>query len=226
MILGFLSSVGKKLKKLFNNVSSSKKISKDNDQFKTEGMGVDLINYIQDADKQIAAVHDTKIKLESNLHKYLIENGQIKNEKNKGIKFAIPTDNPNITVNVLVYPKTVQIDIGCTLQAFTDDYNGRKELAALLYSIWQRLCEYSGHKAEIPEPSNWILTHYHYGKDGKMEYDGEKFHITARDALGEFIRAYSKTLLDGSTIVRIEKIKTDKITVGTFLRRNFGGRRN
>ena len=70
-----------------------------------------------------------------------------------------------------------------------------------------------------------MLTHYHYGKDGKMEYDGEKFHITARDALGEFIRAYSKTLLDGSTIVRIEKIKTKRITVGVFLRHDLGGLR-
>lgn len=190
---------------------------KNSKTVQTEGMGVDLIKHIKNADSQISAIHDIKIKLQSDLHRYLVASGQIKNEKNKGIKFEIPTYSKNITVKALVYPNTIQLDIGCSLTTFANNIAGKKELSILLNFIWQKLCNYSEHQAVIEEPSKWILTHYHYGRDGNMEYDGEKFHITTRNALGEFVRAYSKKLLDGSVIVRIEKIKTTKVTVGTFL---------
>ena len=211
----FLSSSIHKIKKLFNKIWSSKKLPQRNTQ--EEGMGVDLIKYIQDADSQISAIHDIKIKINSNLHKFLLESGQIKNQKNKGIKFIIPTQNANITVNALVYPKTIQIDIGCSYEVFTNNEYGKKQFALLLNLICTKLCECSDHKATIPETSQWILTHYHYGRDGHLEYNGEKFHITARNALGEFVRTYSKKMLDGNTIVRIEKIKTPHITVDKFL---------
>lgn len=184
---------------------------------KQGAMGVDLIKYIREADAQVSAIHDIKIKIESDLHKYLIEGGQVRNEKNKGIKFQIPTNNKNITANALVYPNTIQIDIGCSMSAFAEDDKGKKQFASLLNLIWQKLCQYSDHLAKVQEPQDWLLTHYHYGRDGSMEYNGEKFHITTRDAIGDFVRAYSKTMLDGGTIVRIEKIATPKITVGEFL---------
>ena len=189
------------------------------------GMGVDLIKYITDADAQVAGAHDIKIKLKSNLHRHLTNKGLSINKNNLGIKLSIPTENSNITVNALVYPKIIQLDIGCTKETYSDDDTGRRQLASLLGYIWKYLCEYSGHQADIPAPQEWILTHYHYGKDGKMEYDGEKFHITAFNALGEFIRAYSKRRLDGSTIVRIEEVRTQKITIGAFLRKGGASRK-
>lgn len=212
------------LHQLYNSVVTSvtkikSKISQQNSKLiQTGGMGADLIKYIQDADAQTAALHDIKIKIESNLHRYLLQRGNAKNNKNHSIQIAIPNDNPYITARALVYPKTIFIDIGCTLKPFNDDILGHKQLASFLNQIHQYLCKSSDHKAIIPEPQYWILTHYHYGKDGQMEYNGEKFHITARDTLGDYIRAYSKHLLDGSVIVRIEKVRTPKITVKSFLR--------
>jgi len=195
------------------------------DRDEVEGMGVDLIKYIADADAQVAGAHDIKIKLKSNLHRHLTNKGLSINKNNLGIKLSIPTENSNITVNALVYPKIIQLDIGCTKETYSDDDTGRRQLASLLGYIWKYLCEYSGHQADIPAPQEWILTHYHYGKDGKMEYDGEKFHITAFNALGEFIRAYSKRRLDGSIIVRIEEVRTKKITIGAFLRKGGASRK-
>lgn len=220
MILDIFGFLGKKIKTFIKRLASlfTKSLAPTQTiQIPKEGMGVDLIQYIMDADNTTPALHDIKIKFESDLHKYLASKNLPVNQKNQSIKITIPTNNPNVTVKALVYPKTIQLDVGCTDEAYSDDDAGKKQLALLLSSTWQYLCEYSGHRAEIPEPFNWIITHYHYGKDGKMEYDGKKFHITAYNALGEFIRAYSKTLLDGSTIVRIEKVRTEKITIGALL---------
>lgn len=212
-----LSFVGEKIKKLFSKTWSTKKLFSNQNKTQAEGMGVDLIKYIQDADSQISAIHDIKIKINSNIHKFLIESGQVKNQQNKGIKFEIPTQNKNITVKALVYPKIIQIDIGCSMCAFAVNDDGKKQLSILLNSISNTLCEYSYHKATIQDTSDWILTYYHYGRDGQLAYNGEKFHITARDSLGEYVRTYSKKMLGGNTIVRVEKIKTPRITVRRFL---------
>jgi len=210
IITKFLAIV-RKIKSVFTQ--KTKKEYSSNSADTARGMGGDLIKYIQDANQVDPGIHDIKIKLESNIQDYLIRNGCSIDGRNKGILLEMITEDPCIKVKILAYPNTVQIDIGCSFKPYSYDPAGAQKLAHLLFAINRFLCSISGHRATIQEVAEWLMTHYHYGQDGKLAYDGEKFHITCEDALGEFVRAYDKTLIDGRRIIRLEKICAPKTTV-------------
>lgn len=177
-----------------------------------KGMGVDLIKFILDAEKATTALHDLKIKLFSNLHKYLEEKGCPTDSRNKMIRLEMQNKH-YATVKFCIYPKTITIDIGCSNIPMTCLPAGAVRLSALLADALHFLCEQSSHKAEIDPIEKWILTHCHKNKDGKMTYDSEKFHILLEDTLGKITRAYSKKFPDGSIFVRLEEIRREKIPV-------------
>ena len=180
------------------------------------GMGARLIKHILDAEKATAALHDIKIKLSSNLHSYLVEQGYVPHKDNKMIKLEMK-NTYYTTVKFIVYPETILIDIGCSEEPVTYLPVGATRLASLLVEAHYFLCAQSSHKAKIDEIGKWELIHHHKNKDGKMTYEGEGFHIVLEDALGGVIRAYSKHFSDGSIFVRIEEIRREKIPITKFL---------
>ena len=181
-----------------------------------KGMGGNLIKYILDAQKSPAALHDIKITLHSNLHRYLVEQGYLPNKHNKMIKLEM--NNPYFTsVKFIIYPKTITIDIGCSTEPITYLPAGGIRLSSLLAKVQHFLCEQSSHNAIIEPIEKWCLIHHHKNQDGKITYQGEGFHILIENLLGGIIRAYSKRFADGSIFVRIEEIKTEKILVTKLL---------
>ena len=177
-----------------------------------EGMGACLIKHILDAEKAIPALHDIKIKLSSNLHNYLVEQGYVPHKNNKMIKLEM-NNTYYTTVKFIIYPETILIDIGCSEEPVTYLPAGATRLASLLAEVHYFLCAQSSHKAKIDEIGKWELIHHHKNKDGKMTYEGEGFHIVLEDALGGVIRAYSKHFSDGSIFVRIEEIRREKMPI-------------
>lgn len=186
-------------------------------EFTPKGMGVDLIKYIIDAANAMPSMHDIKIKLQSNLHKFLVAQGYPTHPRNKSIKLEMKTDSSNITVKVLVYPQSVHLDIGCTNEPFPLLPAGGAKLASLLNRIRQFLCEQSSHRADIPEIGQWMMTRHDRGRDGELTYDGEKFHITIANMIGGFAQIYSKEMHDGSLITRIEQVRTEKVRIKELL---------
>lgn len=182
-----------------------------------EGMGANLIKHILDAEKAPVAMHDIKIKLSSNLHSYLVEQGYVPDKTNKRIKLEM-NNTHYTTVKFSIYPKTISIDIGCSDEPITYLPAGATRLASLMAESHHFLCAQSSHKAEIDEMGKWESFHYHKNQDGKITYEGEGFHILLEDALGGVIRAYSKTFSDGSTFVRIEEIIREKILITKLLK--------
>ena len=181
-----------------------------------EGMGARLIKHILDAEKATAALHDIKIKLSSNLHSFLVEQGYVPNKNNKMIQLEMK-NTYYTTVKFIVYPETILIDIGCSEEPVTYLPAGATRLASLLAEAHYFLCAQSSHKAKIDEIEKWELIHHHKNKDGKMTYEGKGFHILLEDALGGVIRAYSKPFADGSHFVRIEEIRREKMPITKLL---------
>ena len=180
------------------------------------GMGGDLIKHILDAEKATAALHDIKIKLSSNLHSFLVEQGYVPNKNNKMIQLEMK-NTYYTTVKFIIYPKTILIDLGCSEEPITYLPAGATRLASLLAEAYHFLCAQSSHKAEIDEMEKWYMIHYHKNKDGKITYEGEGFHILLEDVLGGVTRAYSKHFSDGSIFVRIEEIRREKIPIPKLL---------
>jgi hypothetical protein len=159
-----------------------------------------------------AAVHDLKFKIVAELHKHLLERGYNEEKSNRGIRVEIATAEKGLTIKVIVYPKMVQVDIGCTFNPISWDADGALRLTLILVKTHETLLAASGHKADIPPIAEWVITHRHHGMDGKTEYSGQAFNITFEGLKGEMVRAYVKIMPDGRRVPRIEKIMTSKNT--------------
>jgi len=171
-------------------------------------MGEEMINILKKLIQQPPSIHDLKLQFESNLHSKLLEYGHQIIPSNHGIILKLPRFNTNITAKVLVYPRTTQVDIGCTFKPFVYDISGVLKLTALLGRITERISLLVGSNVEIPEINKWIVTHYHFGKDGKDEYNGQSYHRSYEEVANGFVRFYSKKMDNGTTIPRVEQIQS------------------
>ncbi len=176
-------------------------------------VGDDMMGILQNLKEQPAKIHDIKIKFKSDLHYHLLKKGYRANPNNLGILLKIDSFHNDITVKVLVYPKTVQIDIGCTFMPLIWDMSGAFYLLTLVGRIQQYLHTLTDNEAKLPLPSSWIITHYHFGKDGTESLSGQSFHRTIEEVAGGMIRFYSKEMKDKKRIARIEQVKTPNATI-------------
>lgn len=165
----------------------------------------DILSVLQ---SQPPAIHDIKIQFESKLHDGLIKKGATMDPRNKSIKVDIPKFDFNMTIKVLTYPKTTQIDVSCTYRPILYGPAGLFDLFEILNNVSNYLQGLGG--VELPRVGTWVITHYHFGKDGTQELNGERFHYSVSDVLGAFAKFYSKTMPDGRTIARVEEIRTPR----------------
>lgn len=168
-------------------------------------MGGEAIKLLQNLRAQPPTVHDLKLKFSSDFHSHLIKNGASAHPKNGSIKLSIPYFDKNVKIKLLVYPETVQIDIGCTYKPIIYDVSGVLELSSLLGRISQHI-DYMANGAVYPSTNQWIITHYHFGKDGTEEYNGQLFHHTIEELGCGLIRLYSKQMPSGKTTLRVEQV--------------------
>ena len=196
----------------------------DTRRITTEGMGVGeqfyeillTLQYVQ------PMIHDIKVKVESNdLHTNLLQNGCSSNPSNNSIKVNVPYTDNNITTKIFVYPKTVQIDIGCTYRPIVYDPSGMLLLHEHLSKISCYLSEISG--TLLPPAQKWIITQYHMNKDGKEELSGSMFNFTVEEVVSGMLRFYSKKMPDGKTIPRLEQIVTPRTSVADEMKKAMFG---
>ncbi|MGY5148643.1 MAG: hypothetical protein ACW9W3_01100 [Candidatus Nitrosopumilus sp. bin_68KS] len=170
-----------------------------------------MISLLEDVKSQPAAIHDLKFTFETNLHEQLKKMGYAEDSTNKGIKIDFPSFDSNIVVKGFVYRTKIQLDLGCSYKPFVYDLSGTLNLCSILGQIQLYLRLISHHDTRIPSISSWIITHYHFAKDGSQTYSGKSFHITFDDAFHGMSRFYSKRYPDGKTLSRFENIITPKI---------------
>ncbi|MEX0657477.1 MAG: hypothetical protein WD154_08045 [Nitrosopumilaceae archaeon] len=172
---------------------------------------IDLLESVRD---QPAMIHDIKVQFTSdNLHAVLVSKGCSVNQSNHSIKVDFPSIDNNITTKILVYPKTVQVDIGCTYKPIVYDSSGVYSLLQEMSSISFYLLQLTSFQPHIPEVKDWVITQYHFNKDGSEAYNGLSFHYTIENVSNGLIRYYSKKMQDGTTIPRIEQVQTPHRTM-------------
>jgi hypothetical protein len=180
-----------------------------------EGMGVgtNMQYIINEASGQIPSLHDVKIKFSSTqLYKNAIKLGKTKNKQNGGIFEKNILITNEITTSIAIYPKTVTVELTSTYYPIICDIIGAQKLIEILTFIKFYLFEKYRAK-DIPDPLEWIATHYHLNQDGQTEFIDKEFHRTISDITGGFIRVYAKKFSDGTCRMRTERIFTPNVSI-------------
>ena len=166
---------------------------------------------LQTLREQPASIHDIKIKINFSLHEKLRKLGYKVNPKNNGIFIKIPNYDQNIIAKASVYPETIQLDLGCSIIPIVYNLSGVIHLTFFLGKIWTYFFIISG--CGLPDVLEWIIKHYHFGKDGKESKSEQTCHFTYEEVSGGIIRYYNKLLKNGSFRTRIEQIQTPHSTL-------------
>jgi len=171
--------------------------------FRPTGGIAPLNEILESLRDQPPMIHDIKIKISTNIHSTLVAKGCTVSKSNKGILMSVPVSSNNIVAKVSVYPHTTQIDIACSFKPITYDVESMIELLGILKEVSLYITQLSG--ISLPPVGQWIITHYHFNKDGSVEANGSSFHISVTDTVAGFVRLYTKKLPNNKTITRLEK---------------------
>jgi len=170
-----------------------------------------LESIIDDLNIKDPAIHDLKLSIpNTSLHTKLLLQGATPNPKNNLIKVNYDVDT-NITTKILVYPKTIQICLGCTKTPIIYDTEGIFQLFGHLAGIYHHLTILT--KTELPQWYTWRITQYHFGKDGGVRLTGHSWSMDIKEfGVGEF-RVYAKQFSNDKTVLRGEQIRSPQIPI-------------
>ena len=141
------------------------------------GVKPELMEILRMLKDQPPMIHDIKIQVEVQIHEKLVEKGCSVNPKNHCVVISdIPVSDNNLIVRALVYPKLVQIDVGCSFKPLVYDYGSLLSLHEYLKEVSIYLTCLSGIQLKLVK--DWIITHYHFNIDGSHEINGRDFHLT------------------------------------------------
>jgi hypothetical protein len=177
------------------------------------------------------AVHDIRLKFQvqgiwaklSSIHPEIPAN-----QRSKDI--CIPTWKIGaLLVRTTVHKSdTVSVIVACSLAPVTVTFNGLTELSNALVRVQERLnvilnevnycisdhyipndsgLRYSGgaQHLRIPDPKHWVVTMWHFGADGLVEYAGDKFTVTWEKGQNTLVRMYAKKMTDKRARIRLER---------------------
>lgn len=99
----------------------------------------------------------------------------------------------------------VQVAVRCSLKPIPFDFEGLTRLTAVLGELKGRLGW-----GNVPNVVDWIVTSWHYGKDGLNEVSGASLNVTFATWSRTLGRIYSKSELKK---IRVEEIQSPRRTV-------------
>jgi hypothetical protein len=110
--------------------------------------------------------------------------------------FRLPYQNiDNTQMQIRVHKTdTISVVIGCSLNPIPLDPNGLNRLYKIL-GIAQGYLQgltFNHNLVHIPDCDNWLITMWHFNRDGLKESAGERFSITVEKARHTIERIYSK----------------------------------
>lgn len=164
-------------------------------------------------DKQ--SIHDIRLKFKvPNIWQIVSHNSNFYKIKRSN-DIAIPAwNNGNAIVKITIHKTdTVSVTIGCSLSPILLDADGIIRFFTLLVRVEERLRNIIDNCISLnayiqcnlfPEYKSWIVTMWHFGRDGLTEYTGDKFSISVEDAQHIVTRVYSKQMNDKKTRLRME----------------------
>ena len=159
---------------------------------------------------QPPCIHDLRFKIESNLHEKLLQKGLTTNKHNNSILITnefIPSPDSTLNIKLIVYPKHVQLIVGCSTKPIIYNHSSIQNLVFNLGRYMELLRSFVNDLFVIRPVSRWITTAYHLNKDGSFELQDSNFHYYFEDVSNLLTRIYSKHL-DGKIKVRVEQTLT------------------
>lgn len=171
-------------------------------------------------------IHDIRIKFPSkNLHSILQKFRKlIPMKQNNQIHLEYPYPNAIDAHRILcqINPKSVQIMISNTYSPIFCDPDGIFDLGTTLGHIRDYLLQRSDPNfVDIPEVRDWIVSMYHFNKDG-ITRSGKAAEIEISDFNSTLMRYYSKKMPDGTTKDRLEIVQTPDIPIREWFRNTLG----
>ena len=160
---------------------------------------------------QPPCIHDLRFKIESNLHSKLLLKGLTPNVNNNSITIddsLIPSPDSSLNVKLLVYPKSIQLIVGCSFKPVIFDHSSIYNLGFSLGRYVELLRLFVDDDFSITPISKWVVTAYHLNKDGSIELQDSNFHYYFEDVSNLLTRIYSKHLPDGKIKARVEHTLT------------------
>lgn len=150
-----------------------------------------------------SCIHDITIKINNSvLHRKLLLSGKAPDKTNDSFLLPPPKIDNNITTKILVYSETILLHLGCTYRPLIYDsatiWHLHEYLSKISYWLHVVL------EVLLPPVHEWICTHYHFGKDGSQKLSGQSFNFEFNEVTNGLIRFYSKKMLDGTIIPRLE----------------------
>ena len=187
-----------------------------------------LIFMLQNLPLEKQSIHDIRLKFKvSDIWKILSLRPEFyKNKRSNDI--IIPAwHNRNTIVKIIIHKTdTVSVIVGCSLEPILLDVYGIIRFFTNLTRVEERLkyilkdcnpVNYNIHSSPIPEYLSWIVTMWHFGRDGLPGFNGERFHITVKDAQDVLIRLYTKDF-NGKLRLRLERQECPNISLADAIK--------
>lgn len=186
-------------------------------QVRGTGVAPTIQNAVNEANMQNKAMHDFRIRYPSKkIFQNAVKMGIEPHPKNKGIFENAIHVTEEITTNVAIYPKKVDITLGCTQNPIPYNATGAKQLLDHIVLINNLLSE-TYHTNDNPDPLEWIVFYYHLNQDGTTKLSKEKLYRTITNSSGEKTTDYTKDFDNGTKRMRSELTITNKIPLGELL---------
>ena len=161
---------------------------------------LDFIKILTELKQQPVQWHDIRIETRSNLYDYLKITHTL-NSHNKAITITIP--DPRFSIKVNVNKTKLFYMIGCSDSPLPFSLDGIFELGVLIGKTLDYLKYYSGADFIYEPVPNWLVTYYHFNRDGVI-IDTPLHHHTITDLQKNTV-FYLKTFDDGTKRFRYEE---------------------
>jgi hypothetical protein len=162
----------------------------------------DYVKYLDSLGwEEIWKVHDLVLCFEiEGLYEQVLREGKFHvNEQSKDIQFLIIGWENNRSLNVILHRTgTVTCYLKCSECPIEVTPEGLVDLSAFLGRVQTRLADALDASStesgvtSVPDVSSWVVTQWHYGKDGKSEISGKSLNVTYKTWSGALVRIYLK----------------------------------
>jgi len=189
----------------------------DNLTIEDTGLGKvkpDFENELERLSHQPPFIHDLDIQVKTlQLYEKLASNGVTPNKQNKGITIKnLPIISTKVTATAIIWSNgLLQLKLGCTYHPILYSLKGWLNVDSYCSQVMQILQGLANDVIFIPPTTDWIVTEYHFNKDGVILTNPIHHYSIAR--LAEHAQIYTKKLENGKTVLRYEKKETPNKTI-------------
>jgi hypothetical protein len=164
-------------------------------------MQISYLSYVESFGwEEIWRVHDVSLCFEvDRLYEQMRAKGMSIIRQSKDIKFLDVDVHGKLRLSVFLHRTgSVTCYLRCSRHPIEVTPEGLVDLTAVLGKVGSLLEEaaesssFLYKRSVVPDVSSWVVTQWHFGKDGKKEISGKSYNVTFRNWSGALVRIYLK----------------------------------